>query len=85
VPQWREKRVLFGEVEKGMPEGEVKEEYPPEERISLLMNRLDRTYKRLRRKLKREKKKGEEFCDPKCLRELEEINRKLEDLEEGLE
>ncbi len=85
VPQWREKRVLFSEAEKGMPEGEVKEEYPPEERIAVLMNRLDRTYKRLRRKLKREKKKGEKFCDPVCLGQLEEINRKLEDVEEGLE
>jgi metallo-beta-lactamase family protein len=84
VPQWREKRVLFSEVEKGMPEEEVKEESPPEEPLSVLLNRLDRTYKRLRRKLKREKKKGEEFCDPKRLRQLEEIDKKLEDLEEGL-
>jgi metallo-beta-lactamase family protein len=84
VPQWREKRVLFSEVEKGMPEEEVKEESPPEEPLSVLLNRLDRTYKRLRRKLKREKKKGEEFCDPKRLRQLEEIDKKLEELEEGL-
>jgi metallo-beta-lactamase family protein len=84
VPQWREKRVLFSEVEKGVPEEEVKEESPPEEPLSVLLNRLDRTYKRLRRKLKREKKKGEEFCDPKRLRQLEEIDKKLEDLEEGL-
>jgi metallo-beta-lactamase family protein len=84
VPQWREKRVLFSVVEKGMPEEEVKEEFPPEEPLSVLLNRLDRTYKRLRRKLKREKKKGEEFCDPKRLRQLEEIDKKLEELEEGL-
>jgi metallo-beta-lactamase family protein len=84
VPQWREKRVLFSEVEKGMPEEEIKEEFPPEEPLSVLLNRLDRTYKRLRRKLKREKKKGEEFCDPKRLRQLEEIDKKLEELEEGL-
>jgi metallo-beta-lactamase family protein len=84
VPQWREKRVLFSEVEKGMPEEEIKEESPPEEPLSVLLNRLDRTYKRLRRKLKREKKKGEEFCDPKRLRQLEEIDKKLEELEEGL-
>jgi metallo-beta-lactamase family protein len=84
VPQWREKRVLFSEAEKGMPEGEVKEALPSGEPLSMLLNRLDRTYKRLRRKLKREKKKGEKFCDPACLGQLEEINRKLEDAEEGL-
>ena len=63
VPQWREKRVLFGDEEKVMPEEGVQGGLPPEESFSVLFRHLDRTYKRLRRKLKREKKKGEE-----CLR-----------------
>ena len=84
VPQWREKRVLFGEVEEGMPEREVREASPSGEPLSVLLTRLDRTYKRVRRKLKREKKKGDEFSGPECLRQLGEINKKLEDLEEGL-
>jgi metallo-beta-lactamase family protein len=81
VPQWREERVLFGDEEKAVPEEGVKGALPPEEPFSVLFNHLDRTYKRLRRKLKREKKKGEEFYDPKRLRQLEEIKKKLEELE----
>jgi metallo-beta-lactamase family protein len=84
VPQWREERVLFGDEEKAVPEEGVKEALPPEEPFSVLFNHLDRTYKRLRRKLKREKKKGEEFYDPKRLRQLEEIKKKLEELESEL-
>ena len=85
VPQWREKRVLFSEVEKGMPEEEVKEEFPPEEPLSVLLNRLDRTYKRLRRKLKREKKKGEDADRPRWWRQLGEVHQKLEELEKEME
>jgi metallo-beta-lactamase family protein len=84
VPQWKEKRVLFGDGEKVILEEEVRKETPPEESFSTLFNHLDRTYKRLRRKLKREKKKGEDIYDPKRLRQLEELNRKLEELEEEL-
>jgi metallo-beta-lactamase family protein len=84
VPQWREERVLFGDEEKAVPEEGVKEALPPEEPFSVLFNHLDRTYKRLRRKLKREKKKGEEFYDPKRLKQLEEIKKKLEELESEL-
>ncbi len=85
VPQWREKRVLFSEVEKGMPEEEVKEESPPEEPLSVLLNRLDRTYKRLRRKLKREKKKGEDGDRSRWWRQLGEVHQKLEELEKEME
>ena len=85
VPQWREKRVLFREVEKEMPEEEVKEEFPPEEPLSVLLNRLDRTYKRLRRKLKREKKKGEDADRPRWWRQLGEVHQKLEELEKEME
>jgi metallo-beta-lactamase family protein len=84
VPQWREKRVLFGDEEKGVPEERVEEGFPPEEPFSVLFRHLDRTYKRLRRKLKREKKRGEDFYDPRWLKQLEEINKKLEELEEEL-
>ncbi len=84
VPQWREKRVLFSEGEKGMPEGEVREELPPEEPLSVFLNRLDRTYKRLRRKLKREKKKREDVDHSRWWRQLEEVRQKLEELESEL-
>ena len=84
VPQWREKKILFDGEEKVVSEEEVKKEHPPAESFSVLFSHLDRTYKRLRRKLKREKKKGEDFNDPKRLRQLEEVNKKLEELEEGL-
>jgi metallo-beta-lactamase family protein len=84
VPQWREKRVLFREAERGMPEGEVKEEFPPEEPLSVLLNRLDRTVKRLRRKLKRVKKNGEGVGHSGWWRRLEEVHEKLEELESEL-
>ncbi len=118
VPQWREKRFLFSDEEKGMPHEEVypstraeaeglrvdpergffpppskvglgtaegvKEALPPEEPLSVLLNRLDRTYKRLRRKLKREKKRGEDVDHPKWLRQLGEVHQKLEELEKEL-
>jgi hypothetical protein len=58
---------------------------PPEEPFSVLFRHFDRTYKRLRRKLKREKKKGADFYDSRWLRQLEEINKKLEELESELE
>ena len=84
VPQWKEKRVLFGDEEKAIQEEGVREEYPPEEPFSVLFRHLDRTYRKLRRNLKREKKRGEEFYDPRWLKQLEEINKKLEELEEEL-
>ena len=85
VPQWREKRVLFGEEEKGVPEERAEEGSPPEESFSALFRHLDRTYKRLRRKLKREKKRGEDFYDSRRLKQLEEVSKKLEELESELE
>jgi predicted transcriptional regulator len=85
VPQWREKRFLFSDVEKGMPEEADKEALPPEEPFSVLLNRLDRTYKRLRRKLRREKKKGEDVDHPRWWRQLEEVHQKLEELEKEIE
>jgi metallo-beta-lactamase family protein len=85
VPQWREKRFLFGDAEKGMREEEVRQALTPEEPLSVLLNRLDRTYKRLRRKLKREKKKGEDVDRPRWWRQLGEVHQKLEELEKEIE
>ncbi len=85
VPQWREKRVLFGDEEKVIPEERVEERLPSEESFTVLFKHLDRTYKRLRRKLKREKRRGEDFYDSRLLKELEEVNKKLEELEEEIE
>jgi metallo-beta-lactamase family protein len=85
VPQWREKKVLFGDGEKEVPEERRGEEGPPEASVSTLFNHLDRTYKRVRRKLKREKKRGDDLYDPRWLKQIEEINKKLEELEEELD
>ena len=85
VPQWREKKVLFGGIEDVTPAEEVKEELPQEEPFSVLFNDLDRTYKRLRRKLKRGKKKGEEAPDPAWLKQLGEVSKRLEKLEKELD
>ncbi len=84
VPQWREKRVLFGGEERELAEERGVEAVVPEASLSTLFNQLDRTYKRLRRKLKREKKKGDDLYDPRWLKQMEEINKKLEELESEL-
>jgi len=85
VPQWREKKFLFGDLEPERAGEEVKEVLPSEEPLSLLLNRLDRTYKKLRRKLKREKKIGEDVDRPRWWRHLAEVHQKLEDLEKEIE
>ena len=94
VPQWKEKRFLFAPEKEVMPEMATIEAFAPEERIeevsapgetlSALFRGLDRNYKRLRRKLKRERLKGKEFPDSRWLKQLEEINEKLEKLESEL-
>jgi metallo-beta-lactamase family protein len=85
VPQWREKKFLFGDAEKETPEAGSQEALPPEEPLSVLLNRLDRTYKKLRRKLKREKKKEEDVGHPKWSKQLGEVQQKLEELEKEIE
>ncbi len=94
VPQWKEKRFLFGPekevmpemttIEKFVPEEWIEEVSAPGETLSALFRDLDRNYKRLRRKLKRERLKGKEFPDSRWLKQLEEINEKLEKLESEL-
>jgi metallo-beta-lactamase family protein len=85
VPQWRERRILFGDEEKGEAEERPEERLSSEESVTVLFKHLDRTYKRFRRKLKREKKSGEDFYDARWVRQLEEVSKKLEELEEELE
>ena len=85
VPQWRERRSLFA-AERGysFPE-EAEERAPYEETFSTLFNHLDRSYKKLRRKLKRLKSKGKAVHTPRQLGQLEDLHRKIEALEEELE
>ena len=97
IPQWREERFLFvpeGQAitervtqEKITPENEGGEEEisPPEESFSVLFKHLDRNYKRLRRKWRRRRSKGEDVLAPRWLKQLKEINEKIEDLESKLE
>ena len=94
IPQWREEKFLFSPEkemqpervipEKVAPEEEVREVSAPEETVSALFRHTDRNYKRLRRKLKRERARGKEVTDSRWLRQLEEINDKLEKLESEL-
>ena len=70
--------------EKLMPEEGKKEILPSLEMLSVLFRHLDRNYKMLRRKLRNLRSRGKEVKDPRWLRQLEEINEKLEKLESEL-
>ena len=93
VPRWKEKRTLFGPeemevLEEGAPEEiapEEEEVFTPGETISFVFRQLENNYRRLRRKLRRAKWKKKEFQDPQRLKELEEINKKVEELESELQ
>ncbi len=80
VPQWREKRWLFAPEREVMPEEEATKVEPSDEKLPVLFQKLERNYKRLRRKLKRGKTMVKEYQDPRWLKQLEEVNKKLEDL-----
>ncbi len=84
VPQWREKRVLFVPEERIIPEGEKGEAAHPEEAFHTLFRHLERNYKRLRKKLRSMRSKGKGVQDPQWLEKLEEMNRKIEELESEL-
>ncbi len=84
LPQWGEKRLLFAPEKIGVPEETMEEEEPPEKRLSFLLKDLDRGYKKLRRKLKRGILVRRALRDPQWLRALEEINKKLEEIESDL-
>jgi len=80
IPQLMEKRVLFTPEKEVMKEERVEEVSQPVETFASLFKHLDRSYKRLRRRLK-----GKDIVDPRWLRQLEEINEKLKELESELE
>jgi metallo-beta-lactamase family protein len=84
VPQWREKRFLFTPEKRGMPEETIEAAESLEERGSSLLKNLERGYRRLRRKLKVRKSKKGDIPDAGWLKELEEVNKKLEELESEL-
>ncbi|MBM4278575.1 MAG: MBL fold metallo-hydrolase [Deltaproteobacteria bacterium] len=84
APRWREKRILFAPEERPISEEAREEEVAPEETLHLLLRHLDRNYKKLRRKLKRRRGMEEKVQDPHRLRQLEEVNRKIEELESEL-
>jgi metallo-beta-lactamase family protein len=95
VPNWKEERVLLvpGEIELSemkIPEVSLlKEEKkgvsPTAESLSILLRHLERSYKRLRRKLKRGRTREMESPDFRWLKQLEEISERLEKLESELE
>jgi metallo-beta-lactamase family protein len=89
VPQWKESRFLWGPEERGLPEKAApekrREEFiHPLETLPNLLRDLDRSYKRLRRKLKAERWEGRISPEPPWLKGLEEIHAKIEELESGL-
>jgi len=93
VPQWGEQRVLFGPEATGAAEPfeperkeEVEEErQPSSEVVSHLLRELDRSFKKLRRKLRRGRIKEKLVRDLEQLKGLEEIQEKIEEIESKLE
>lgn len=84
LPQWRERRSLFVEEEAPAFVEPIEEEVEAEEKFHLLLRHLDRNFKRLRRKFKKLRRMGEEPQDVRHLKRLEEVNRKIEELEAEL-
>jgi hypothetical protein len=58
---------------------------PTVESLSVLLRHLERSYKRLRRKLKRGRTREMGSPDFRWLKQLEEINERIEKLESELE
>jgi metallo-beta-lactamase family protein len=85
VPQWREKRFLFTPEKGAIPEEKREAIESLEERFSSLLKNLDRGYKKLRRKLKKRRLKRGDHRDAEWLKELEEVSKKLEELEGRLQ
>lgn len=82
VPQWRERMILFLGKEKEVEKKRIREVLPTQESLSSLFRNLDRTFKRLRRKLKREQREGRSLQNSNQFKQLEEINKRLKELEE---
>ena len=94
LPRWREKRVLFVPqeplftarevpVDEGVGGGE--EERPVAETFTGLLTRLDRNYRRLRKKLKKAVKDEKGTRGLQWRNRLEEIDDKVKELESELE
>ncbi len=83
IPRWRERRTLFAPQEQ-MEEETLEEKLEPLEPLHLLLRHLDRNYKKLRRRLKRWRAAGGGDRDVRRLRQLEELNRRIEELEAEL-
>jgi metallo-beta-lactamase family protein len=87
VPQWREKRTLFGSErwetsQADAPARQREEPLPPTaESLSVLFRHLDRNYKKLRHRIRRKLSADKTFQDPDWVNRLEEINEKVKDLE----
>lgn len=86
IPQWKEKKTFFGPKERDWreeiaPEKGREEISRPGESLSILLRNLDRNYKRLRRKMKRELSTAKPSHDSEWLKRLKEINERLEELE----
>ena len=78
-------KISFRSEQKVMPEEKIEAVGPPEERFSSLLKNLERGYKKLRRKLKMRRSKRGDHRDAEWLKDLEEVNKKLEELEERLQ
>ena len=83
VPQWMEERVLFAPEREEMTK-ETEGIFLPGESPAVLFRQLDKNYKKLRRTLRRRGVGEKEMKDARWLRELKEINEKMEDLESEL-
>ncbi len=87
IPQWKERLELFGDKEIYKPaifyEEEIKEETPLGESFHYILKQLDRSYKRLRQRLKRIKNRGIDKQEL-AMKELKEIHKRVERLESEL-
>jgi metallo-beta-lactamase family protein len=88
VPGWKEKRLLFGEpvVELPAPEPEQRPERKPisGKSLSILFREIERDYRRLRGKLKRETSARSAGVDPGLLEELDALRQRMERLTKEL-
>jgi hypothetical protein len=93
VPEWGEQRTLFGPestvaaepFETQRKEEAEEERQPSSEVVSRLLRELDRSFKKLRRKLKRGRVKEKLVRDLEQLKGLEEIQEKMEEMESRLD
>jgi len=94
LPRWREKRPLFAPqeplftarealAEEGIGEGDA--ERPEAETVTGIVTRLDRDYRRLRKKLKKAVKDDKGSRGMRWKNRLEEIDDRVKELESELE